>query len=98
MARRDAKASKGKPRTGSYIVKNIFHGGYTPVIAMATQFKVLMFCGESLPIKRHRTRRARSLDVVSVLSHGVRIRSATEVRRRHPAFANATVIDPKELL
>lgn len=98
MTRTNAKASVGKPRMGRYIVKNIFHGGYAPVIAMATQFKVLMFCGEWLTIKRHRTRHARSQDVVSVLNHGVRIRSAAEVRRRHPAFANATVVDPKELL
>ncbi|MBI5526558.1 MAG: hypothetical protein HY897_09495 [Deltaproteobacteria bacterium] len=89
-----------------YIVKNVLHSGYTPVIptgaavdrAMATQFKVLMFCGEWLPIKRRRSRHARAEDMVSVLSHGVRIRSAAAVRRRHPAFADAKVVDPRELI
>lgn len=81
-----------------YIVKNVFGGGYTPIIAMATQFKVLMFCGEWLPIKRHRSRHARAADMVSVLTHGVRIRSAADVRRRHPAFADAKVVDPRELI
>ena len=81
-----------------YIVKNVLHGGYTPVIARATQFKVLMFCGEWLPIKRRRSRHARAEDMVSVLSHGVRIRSAAAVRRRHPDFADAKVVDPRELI